>query len=508
METNDHRMSKWELAMQSQTIGGYHILDKVASGGQGAVYRAWDPSNGQVVALKTLLSDSAANSDGIERFRREAELTARVVHPNVVRILDNGRDEDLYFIVMEFLPISVADLIRSVGRLPIGRAVDICRQAALGLQTANNHGIIHRDIKPSNLLIAPDGTVKVTDFGLARASHLPTITSSNAVMGTIRYMSPEQVQGHRVDTRSDIYSLGVSLYEMLIGTLPSDNGENAELVKQYAWTSQMQISLARPAVPSVLGRVVSKCLETSKEERFQTPSELATELASPALMNRVTLIDLYEATDGPNWRNNTHWLSDLPLSMWHGVTTDRIGNVTRLDLRDNGLSGKIPAGLANLDSLTHLDLAENFYLSGPIPLELGRLSSLQELLLNNCDLTGRLPSELGRLTNLRRLHLVECSITGELPLELCGLANLEDLTIAGTGMSGEIPGELCNLAKLKDLYLHGNQFTGEIPSELCDLKNLELLHLAENKWTGCIPRELRNVPDNDLLEIGLPFCDA
>ena len=259
--------------MRRQTIGGYHILDKIASGGQGEVYKAWDPSNGQVVALKALLPNGAANSDGIERFRREADLTAQVVHPNIIRILDNGRDEEYHFIAMEFLPISVADLIRSVGRLPIGRAVDICRQAALGLQAANDHGIIHRDIKPSNLLIAPDGTVKVTDFGLARASDLPTITSPNAVMGTIRYMSPEQIQGRRVDTRSDIYSLGVTLYEMLNGALPSGNGENAEIVRQFAWTSQMHICLARPDVPSVLGRVVSKCLETGEDERFQTSSE-------------------------------------------------------------------------------------------------------------------------------------------------------------------------------------------------------------------------------------------
>ena len=208
--------------MQRQTIGGYHILDKIDSGGQGAVYKAWDPSNGQVVALKTLLPGGAANSDGIKRFRREAELTSQVAHPNVIRILDNGRDEDHYFIAMEFLPISVADLIRSVGLLPIAKAVYICRQAALGLQAANDHGIIHRDIKPSNLLIDPDGTVKVTDFGLARASHLSTMTSPNAVMGTVKYMSPEQAQGERLDTRTDIYSLGIVLYETLTGSVPFD----------------------------------------------------------------------------------------------------------------------------------------------------------------------------------------------------------------------------------------------------------------------------------------------
>ncbi len=230
--------------MQRQTIGGYQILDKIDSGGQGAVYKVWDPSNGQVAALKTLLPNGVANSDGIERFRRESELTAQIAHPNVIRILDNGRDGDHHFITMELLPSSVADLIRSVGQLPVARAVDICRQAALGLHAANGHGIIHRDIKPSNLLVAPDGTAKVTDFGLARASDLKTITTPNAVMGTVDYMSPEQAQGERPDTRSDIYSLGIVLFETLTGSVPlpkwGDTARNRPPL-QFARTASQQL---------------------------------------------------------------------------------------------------------------------------------------------------------------------------------------------------------------------------------------------------------------------------
>ena len=351
-------------------------------------------------------------------------------------------------------------------------------------------------------------------------------------MGTVNYMSPEQAQGERADTRSDIYSLGIVLYETLTGSVPFDGETALVTMKKQVEDSPESVRQRRSGVPKALGDIVSKCLSKRPEDRYQTPNELATALASPALSNRVALIDFYESTDGPNWCKNTHWLSDLPVFMWHGVTTDRDGNVIRLDLRDNGLVGKIPAGLANLASLTHLDLVDNAHLNGQIPPEIGRLSSLQELLLSNCGLTGRLPGELGRLTSLRRLHLVESSIIGELPRELCGLANLEDLTIAGTGMSGEIPSELCNLTKLKDLYIPGNQFTGEIPSELSDLEELEILNLAANQftgkipselgdlndleelklagndWTGRIPKDLQNVRDNDLSEIGLPFCGS
>ncbi len=494
--------------MQSQTIDRYHILGRIASGGQGAIYRAWDPSNGQVVALKTLLPGGAANSDGIERFRREAELTAEVDHPNVIRILDNGRDQDSHFIVMEFLPISVADLIRSVGQLPIGRTVDICRQVALGLEAANDHGIIHRDIKPSNLLIAPDGAVKVTDFGLARSSNLPTMTSPGAVMGTASYMSPEQVRGHRVDTRTDIYSLGVVLYEMLTGSAPFDAETGYAIMRKHVEERPESVSQRRPGVPIALDSIVNTCLAKKREDRFQTLGHLAAALNRLWTWDQVTLIELYEATDGPNWSNNTHWLSDIPVSQWHCVTVDSNGNVTQLALRDNNLTGKIPSGLARLDNLTHLDLGEN-YLSGQIPPELGRLSNLQELRLdNNYDLAGRLPGELGGLTNLRRLHLVSSPIIGTLPPELGNLTSLEDLTIADSMMSGEIPRELCNLVKLKDLYLLDNNFSGKIPSELCNLTSLEELHLAGNKWAGCIPAGLRNVPVNDLPEIGLPFCDT
>lgn len=493
--------------MQRQTIGGYHILDKIDSGGQGAVYKAWDPSNGQVVALKTLLPNGVANSDRIERFRREAELTAQIEHSNVVRILNSGRDENHHFIVMEFLPVSVADLIRSVRQLPIARAVDFCHQAALGLQAANDYGIIHRDIKPSNLLVAPDGTIKVTDFGLARASDLKTITTPNALMGTVNYMSPEQAQGERPDTRSDIYSLGIVLYETLTGSVPFDEETALVTMKKQVEDSPESVRQRRLGVPRELDDIVNKCLAKRREDRFQTPDELAIALASPALSNRIALIDFYEATDGPNWRNNTHWLSDLPVFMWHGVTADGNGQVTRLDLRNNDLAGKIPTGLANLDSLTHLDLGEN-YINGQIPPELSRLSKLEELRLDNNDLTGRLPPELGDLTNLRLLHLVDSPIIGSLPPELGSIISLEDLTVAATRMSGEIPSELCNLSNLKELYLLDNQFTGEIPRWLCDLESLRLLRLAGNEWAGCIPGELQNVPENDLSEIELPFSGS
>ena len=147
--------------MAQQKIRNYHILGEIASGGQGTVYRAWDSMTGHMIALKELGYSNSGNAVAVERFRREAELAARVDHPNVVRIYDTFEHNGGHFIAMELLHISVGDLIQATGRLPMAKAVDICHQAALGLEAARQHDVIHRDIKPQNLLIGADGTVKI-----------------------------------------------------------------------------------------------------------------------------------------------------------------------------------------------------------------------------------------------------------------------------------------------------------------------------------------------------------
>ena len=168
--------------MQQQTIGRYQVLEEIVSGGQGTVYRAWDTANGTVVALKVLHPHLASDLGVLERFRREAQLAAAVVHPNITTIYEIGEDGNRHFIAMEYLPDSIHNVIQSVGKLPIERAVDICYQAAMALEAASRRGIIHRDIKPQNLLLAPDSTVKVTDFGIARATAMTTMTQTGALM--------------------------------------------------------------------------------------------------------------------------------------------------------------------------------------------------------------------------------------------------------------------------------------------------------------------------------------
>ena len=208
--------------------------------------------------------------------------------------------------------------------------------------------------------------------------------------------------------------------------------------------------------------------------------------------DREALVALYNAADGPNWSNNTNWLSDEPSGEWYGVGTDRSGRVLSLYLHDNQLSGEIPAELGNLANLETLWLSGN-QLSGEIPPELGNLANLETLYLQENQLSGEIPPELGNLANLEGLYLYDNQLSGEIPPELGNLANLETLSLSGNQLSGEIPPELGNLANLEGLGLSGNQLSGEIPPELGNLANLKSLYLDDNQLSGEIPPELGNL---------------
>ena len=442
--------------MLNTKIGGYAILNKIGSGGFGSVYRAYGLSSGRAVALKTLNPELAASDHFIERFRRESLLTAEINHPNVIRILDEGEDGGVHFIAMEMMSLSLRDAL-STGSLPMSRAMDICRQAALGLKAAHDRGVIHRDVKPENILIGANGTVKVSDFGIAHADSLPNLTATGVGIGTDRYMSPEQIKdSKRVDARADVYSLGVTLYEMLTGKC-CDLGEPAKA--------------SRPAIPSELGRIVDKCIEPDRENRYANADDLLQEIANPALINRCALIDIYEAANGDNWNRNDNWLTDAPLGSWYGVTANRDGAVTGFKARSNNLEGEMPSEIAHLTELVSLDLSINA-LSGNIPPELGSLTKLESILLGFNSLSGNIPPELGNLTKLNVLVLSINALSGNIPPELGGLTKLESILLGHNRISGSIPPELGNLTELEVLNLEYNRLSGNIPPELGNLTKM------------------------------------
>ncbi len=223
---------------------------------------------------------------------------------------------------------------------------------------------------------------------------------------------------------------------------------------------------------------------------FSTPVTVGA--PTPASADRAALVTLYNATNGPNWTNNTNWLSDTPLDQWHGVSTDGDGRVVTLDLYANQLSGAIPPELGNLANLAGLSLAGN-QLSGAIPSELGNLANLLGLSLADNQLSGAIPPELGNLANLLGLSLADNQLSGSIPSELGNLANLLGLSLDNNQLSGPMPSELGNLANLLGLSLDNNQLSGSIPPELGNLANLQELHLRHNQLSGPIPSELGNL---------------
>ena len=230
--------------------------------------------------------------------------------------------------------------------------------------------------------------------------------------------------------------------------------------------------------------------------------------SEPLSGDAVALVALYNATDGPNWSDNTNWLTDSPISDWSGVTASNIVEggavgecvVRRLHISFDQLSGEIPAELGNLAHLESLDLSHN-KLSGEIPAELGNLAHLESLDLSDNQLSGEIPPELGNLSNLKSLDLSDNQLSGEIPAELGNLSNLKSLDLGDNQLSGEIPAELGNLSNLKSLDLGDNQLSGEIPAELGNLSNLKSLDLGDNQLSGEIPPELGNLPNLGFLDL-------
>ena len=259
---------------QQRHIGRYQVLDEIAAGGQGAVYRAFDPQTGQIVALKVLHPSLAGDRTYLDRFRREASLASSIDHPNVTKIFEVGESGGSHFMALEFLPESLGGVIQSGGPMQIERAADFAAQIAEGLGAAHALGIVHRDVKPQNVLVSPDGTLKVTDFGIARGAALSTMTATGAMMGTPHYMSPEQCRGERADVRSDIYSLGCVLYQMLTGELPFSATTPLAVIRQHIDDRPRPARQRRSDLPRSLASVVERAMEKRPDRRFQSASEM------------------------------------------------------------------------------------------------------------------------------------------------------------------------------------------------------------------------------------------
>jgi eukaryotic-like serine/threonine-protein kinase len=258
--------------------GRYRVVRKLGSGGMADVYLAEDEELGRRVAIK-ILNDRHANDDQfVERFRREAKNAAGLSHPNIVSIYDRGEAEGTYYIAMEYLDgRSLKELVVARGPLPIADAIAFTRQVLGALRFAHRKGVVHRDIKPHNVMADADGRLKVTDFGIARAG-ASQMTEAGSIIGTAQYLSPEQARGAAVDQRSDLYSVGIVLYEMLTGTVPFTGESPVEIAMRHLADTPQPPSITRPEIPPDLDMIVLRSLAKNPEDRFQTAEEMDAEL--------------------------------------------------------------------------------------------------------------------------------------------------------------------------------------------------------------------------------------
>ncbi len=259
-------------------IGGrYEVLEKIGTGGMSDVYKAKDQKLNRFVAVKVLKQEFSENRNFVSKFRVEAQAAAGLMHPNIVNVYDVGEEEGVHYIVMELVEgITLKKYIEKKVRLTTREAISIAIQVAMGIEAAHNNHIIHRDIKPQNIIISKEGKVKVTDFGIAKAASSNTITSN--VMGSVHYTSPEQARGGLSDEKSDIYSLGVTIFEMLTGRVPFNGDTTVAIAIKHIQNPMPLMRDFVPEIPQSVENIVMKCTQKSPDRRYQSMAEMIADL--------------------------------------------------------------------------------------------------------------------------------------------------------------------------------------------------------------------------------------
>jgi eukaryotic-like serine/threonine-protein kinase len=295
------------IAPDTMVDGRYRIIGRLGSGGMADVYEAEDTQLGRRVALKLLHRRFAEDPEFVERFRREASSAAGLNHPNIVQVFDRGAWDGTYYIAMELLEgRNLKQVVRDHGALDPALAVDIVLQILKAARFAHRRGVVHRDIKPHNVIVDEEGRAKVTDFGIARAG-ASDMTETGSIMGTAQYLSPEQAQGHPVDARSDLYSIGVVLYELLTGAPPFDADSPVTIALKQVSEDPLPPAARNPAVPAGLDAVVMRALRKDPDERFQDADAFIAALEAAMIGAYVEPlaedpVAALEEADRRNWR--------------------------------------------------------------------------------------------------------------------------------------------------------------------------------------------------------------
>lgn len=399
----------------------YRLKEKIGSGGMADVYLADDQLLGREVAVKVLHAQYAADPAFIQRFRQEAQSAANLNHPNIVNIYDWGNEGELYYIVMEYVEgRDLKEILRSDGRLLPERAAEIAAEVSAALQFAHRRNLVHRDIKSHNIFITSIGQVKVMDFGIAREGNGGGITQTGMVMGTPQYISPEQAQGLAVDGRSDIYSLGVVLYEMLTGKVPFDDPNPVTITYKQVREDPVPPSVIDPEVPATLEAIVMKAMAKNPANRFQSAQEMKADLlrfleGMPVNATPVLPETAYAAAAVPASGPSRRWLW-IAVAVVAALTV--LGIVLALVLGGGGGRVEVP----NLQGLTEEQAANTLEALG---LQLGEIED--QYIEDETDEVGMVISqdpEWGTL--LATGEKVNVTVTRELRMpEVTGMTRTE-----------------------------------------------------------------------------------
>jgi serine/threonine-protein kinase len=268
-----------QTVIGTRLSGRYRIEDEVGSGGMSTVYRAFDETLEREVAVKLMHSDISSDAAALERFRREARTVAQLSHPHVVMVIDAGEDDGHPYIVFEHVRgETLKDRIRREGPLPIAEAIAYAIEIGRALQAAHEQGLVHRDVKPQNVLIDEEGRAKVTDFGIALGLEPEGLTAAGRVVGTTDYVSPEQAMGHEVTAASDVYSLGIVLYEMLIGSVPFKGESGVSVAMKHVSEGLPDVQRRRPGVSAALAGVLERATAKELDNRYRSMAEFVADL--------------------------------------------------------------------------------------------------------------------------------------------------------------------------------------------------------------------------------------
>jgi serine/threonine protein kinase/CheY-like chemotaxis protein/Tfp pilus assembly protein PilF len=331
-----------ELTRGTTFAGRFEVVEELGEGGMGKVYKVIDIRIKETVALKLLRPEIAADKKIIERFQNELKFARKISQRNVCRMFDLNEEQGAHYITMEYVPgEDLKSMIKMTGHLGIGKAVVIAKQVCEGLAEAHKLGVVHRDIKPQNIMIDREGSARIMDFGIARSLKAEGITEVGAMVGTPEYMSPEQVEGKEIDPRSDIYSLGVTLYEMVTGRLPFKGESPLDTALKHKTEKPSDPKILNPQIPEDFSRIILKCLEKNKENRYQSAEEVVFELEKSFPVTETVLPKKEpeaEMVAEMKWKNSIAVLPFADISLQKdqeyfcdGMTEDIITKLSRLE---------------------------------------------------------------------------------------------------------------------------------------------------------------------------------